>query len=153
MRDAIAAMRVAFTQLANSHVDMPLRTVIKIPQHQAATFCMPAYISNSKQLSRAAMTTKIEEHDCGTDNGLTVEVDDKDSIGTFLAHPVGGYKKNNEVTAKMLNDLSNKGGFLSADIVRRRYLMCIVEAFYRIFIPRAMVARGRDGRPLRGSCC
>lgn len=63
----------------------------------------------SKQLSRAAMPLKIEEHDCGTDNGIGVSVSDKDSIGTFLARPTGSYKKNNEVTAKMLADLKNKG--------------------------------------------
>jgi DNA-directed RNA polymerase subunit beta' len=63
----------------------------------------------SKQLARAAMTTKIEEHDCGTNNGIEVPVEDKDSIGTYLAHPSGGYNKNNEVTSKMLNDLRNKG--------------------------------------------
>lgn len=63
----------------------------------------------SKQLSRAAMTTRVEEHDCGTDNGLTYPVTDKDSIGAFLAHPAGGYNKNNEVTSKMLADLDNKG--------------------------------------------
>lgn len=59
----------------------------------------------SKQLSRAAMPLKVEEHDCGTDTGIPVESSDKDSIGTFLAKPIGSYNKNNEVTGKMLADL------------------------------------------------
>ena len=63
----------------------------------------------SKQLSRAAMPIKIEEHDCGTDTGIPVPVSDKDSAGTYLAHAVGTYKKNNEVTPAMLSDLKAKG--------------------------------------------
>lgn len=63
----------------------------------------------SKQLSRAASTIIVEEHDCGTDNGIPVSVDDKESVGTFLARSVSGYNKNNEVTVGMLNTLANKG--------------------------------------------
>ena len=63
----------------------------------------------SKELSRASMTLKVEEHDCGTENGIEVPVDDKDSIGTFLARAVGGFNRNNEVSGRMLNELKNKG--------------------------------------------
>lgn len=63
----------------------------------------------SKQLSRASMTLKVEEHDCGTDNGIEVSTEDKDSVGCFLARPVGPYNKNNEITGRMLNDLKGKG--------------------------------------------
>jgi DNA-directed RNA polymerase subunit beta' len=62
----------------------------------------------SKELSRASMTVKIEEHDCGTDHGIPVNTDDKDSVGAYLAKPVASYKKNNEVTSAMLGDLKNK---------------------------------------------
>jgi hypothetical protein len=37
-----------------------------------------------------------------------VETSDKDSVGAFLASPAGSYNRNNEVTAKVLNDLKNK---------------------------------------------
>lgn len=63
----------------------------------------------SKQLSRAAMPVKIEEHDCGTENGIEVSVKSKDYIGTFLAKPVKEFKRNNEVTAQMLLKLDAKG--------------------------------------------
>ena len=63
----------------------------------------------SKQLSRAAMPIKIEEHDCGTSNGIPSPVSDKDSCGTYLALPVGGFNKNNEVTPSMLATLKAKG--------------------------------------------
>lgn len=62
----------------------------------------------SKQLSRAAMPIKIEEHDCGTSNGVPYSTDDREMIGTYLARPVGNYKKNNEVTGAMLADLKSK---------------------------------------------
>ena len=75
----------------------------------------------SKQLSRAAMPIKVEEHDCGTDNGIMTPVTDKDSIGCYLAHPVDSYKKNNEVTPKMLADLINKK---ITDIVVRSPITC-----------------------------
>lgn len=75
----------------------------------------------SKQLSRAAMPIKIEEHDCGTDNGVPVPVSDKDSCGTYLALPVGGYNKNNEVTPGMLAALGNKG---VTEIIVRSPMTC-----------------------------
>jgi DNA-directed RNA polymerase subunit beta' len=63
----------------------------------------------SKQLARATMTLKVEDHDCGTHNGVAVSTSDKDYIGAFLAHPINGYNYNNEITARLLNDLSSKG--------------------------------------------
>lgn len=63
----------------------------------------------SKQLSRATTTIKVEEHDCGTDNGVEVAVSDRDSVGCFLARGVGGFNRNNEVTSVMLNQLRDKG--------------------------------------------
>ena len=63
----------------------------------------------SKQLSRAAMPLVIEEHDCGTNNGIPVSTSDRDSIGTFLARPTNGFNRNNLVTAKVLSDLANAG--------------------------------------------
>lgn len=63
----------------------------------------------SKQLSRAAMTLKVEEHDCGTENGIEVPVEDKEIIGTYLARPVENFKRNNEVNVHLLNALKDKG--------------------------------------------
>lgn len=65
-------------------------------------------VSNSKQLQRAGLSIKIEEQDCGTDNGISIETTDTDYVGSFLAKPVGGYNKNNEITSQMLSDLHNK---------------------------------------------
>jgi DNA-directed RNA polymerase subunit beta' len=64
---------------------------------------------SSKQFSRALMNLQVTQADCGTPTGITVPVEDKDSVGAFLAAPAGSYNRNNEVTAKMLSDLRNKG--------------------------------------------
>lgn len=63
----------------------------------------------SKQLSRSSMPIKVEEHDCGTNNGIPVSTSDRESIGAFLAHPAGTFKKNNEITGAMLSTLADKG--------------------------------------------
>lgn len=78
----------------------------------------------SKQLTRAAMTLQVEEHDCGVDSGIPVSVKDKDSVGAYLAKPVGGYNKNNEVTPTLLNSLENKG---IKTLVVRSPITCIAS--------------------------
>ncbi len=103
----------------------------------------------SKQLSRSGMPVKVEEHDCGTDNGLPVQVTDKDSVGCFLAHPVSGYNKNNEVTSKMLNDLDNKG---VKEIVVRSPITCeSSRKFHFGAICQMCAGRRENGMPQIGS--
>lgn len=62
----------------------------------------------SKQFARALMPLQIVEADCQTLNGVSMPVADRESIGAFLATSVGGYNRNNEITAKILNDLTSK---------------------------------------------
>ena len=50
MRDAIDAMRKAFGLLAGGEVDMPQRTAIEIPKHDAVTLVMPAYVHVGNRL-------------------------------------------------------------------------------------------------------
>lgn len=68
-----------------------------------------AIVSNSKQFARALMPLQIVEADCGTLNGIDILISDRESIGAYLSKAVEGYNRNNEVTAKMLNDLKDKG--------------------------------------------
>lgn len=63
----------------------------------------------SKQFARALMPLQVVEADCGTMNGIPVSVDDRESIGSFLAKAIEEYNRNNEVTAKLLNELKLKG--------------------------------------------
>lgn len=41
--------------------------------------------------------------------GYEVDTDDPDNEGAFLAHPVGGYPRNTELTPKILKDLRDRG--------------------------------------------
>jgi hypothetical protein len=52
---------------------------------------------------------QVVEADCETLNGIDVTVEDRESVGAFLAKAAGSYNRNNEVTLKMLNDLQHKG--------------------------------------------
>jgi hypothetical protein len=63
----------------------------------------------SKQFARALMPLQVVEADCGTLNGISVAVADKESVGAFLASAAGGYNRNNEITSRMLSDLASKG--------------------------------------------
>jgi DNA-directed RNA polymerase subunit beta' len=63
----------------------------------------------SKQLSRAAMVLKVEEHDCKTEHGIDVPTTDKEVIGCYLARPAGEFNRNNEISAHLLNTLKDKG--------------------------------------------
>ena len=63
---------------------------------------------SSKQMSRAAMTLGITEHDCGTHRGIPVHTNNRDYVGSYLAQPVDKYHYNNEITSTILHDLANK---------------------------------------------
>lgn len=63
----------------------------------------------SKQFARALMPLQVVEADCETLNGIDVSVEDRESVGAYLAKTVGGYNRNNEITSKMLTDLRHKG--------------------------------------------
>ena len=62
-----------------------------------------------KQLARGGMLMTVDEHDCGTTNGIPVSTSDKDYVGSFLAKPVDKYNYNNEITSAMLSTLKSKG--------------------------------------------
>lgn len=103
----------------------------------------------AKQLSRAAMTVKVEEHDCGTDNGVSYPISDNDSIGAFLAKPVLNYKKNNEVTSTMLADLANKK---IKNIIVRSPITCQASRhFHSGAVCQLCVGMRENGLPTFGS--
>jgi len=57
MRDAIDAMRKAFGLLAGGEVDMPQRTAIEIPKHDAVTLVITTAEGELKQLPAANYVT------------------------------------------------------------------------------------------------
>lgn len=68
----------------------------------------------SKQLSQLThrlMVTDVDgpEDTTGNIRGLPMDVTDMDSAGALLAHPVAGYKRNTELTPKILKDIEAQG--------------------------------------------
>jgi DNA-directed RNA polymerase subunit beta' len=69
----------------------------------------------AKQLVQAAhrlMVTGVDDedpYDEQSPRGYVVDAADTDNEGALLAHPVGGYKRNTELTPKILKDLAARG--------------------------------------------
>jgi DNA-directed RNA polymerase subunit beta' len=62
----------------------------------------------SKQFARALMPLQVVEADCETTNGIDVPINDRESVGAFLAKGVAGYNRNNPITSNMLGDLKSQ---------------------------------------------
>lgn len=69
----------------------------------------------AKQLVQAAHRLLVSQYDDENPyddtnpRGMPVDTSDPDNEGAFLAHPVGGYARNVELTPKILSDLREKG--------------------------------------------
>ena len=68
-----------------------------------------------KQLAQAAHRLLVtanddnSEYDDENPRGYPVDTADADNSGSLLAHPIGGYARNTELTPKILNDLRARG--------------------------------------------
>lgn len=62
-----------------------------------------------KQVSQAAHTLVVTEYDCGTENGIPVEIGDTDSIGALLSSGAGGFDRNEALTARNLKRIRQQG--------------------------------------------
>jgi len=60
-----------------------------------------------KQLAVAASDVIVTEEDCGTPNGIPVDVNDTDTVGALLAKDIGGYRAGAAVDPRMLNKMQN----------------------------------------------
>ena len=69
----------------------------------------------AKQLVQATHRLLVEDHDDdqpydeGQPRGLLVDTKDADNEGALLAHPLGGYSRNTELTPRILKDLQARG--------------------------------------------
>lgn len=63
----------------------------------------------AKQFASTAADLIVQEEDCGTDNGLSLELDDPSLKGRVLAHDVDGFKAGSFITRDMLHTLGNAG--------------------------------------------
>lgn len=81
-------------------------------------------VSNSKQLSAAASDLIITEDDCGSKEGLPVDVNDKSNIGGVLSQDVGGIKRGTIITPKVARQLKAGG---HKTIVMRSPISCTAK--------------------------
>lgn len=78
----------------------------------------------AKQFAQVAANMVVRKEDCGTGNGIAMDVDDTALKGRALAAPVGGYRAGEFITPSMLRDLERKG---VKRVVARSPLTCSVE--------------------------
>ncbi len=91
MPQAIAAMREAFAQLASGDADVPMRTAVAIPAHDAVTLFMPAYLRATSSLGGKIVSVHPRNRAAGlpTIHALVVLIDD--ATGQPLAALEGRY--------------------------------------------------------------
>jgi DNA-directed RNA polymerase subunit beta' len=73
-----------------------------------------------KQLALAAHRLRVTEEDCGTVNGIPVDADDPDNVGSLLAIPAAGFDVNSVIDAKKSKQLAKR----VKEIVVRSPLTC-----------------------------
>jgi DNA-directed RNA polymerase subunit beta' len=62
-----------------------------------------------KQMNVVSEGLMVTEDDCGTNNGIPVDVDDPDNPGAVLARDTGPFKMGTPVTSKMTKELKDQG--------------------------------------------
>lgn len=78
----------------------------------------------AKQFAQACADLVIRKDDCGTHNGIKLDIGDKSCKGRTLGADIGGYHAGDTVTRQMIHDLEKKG---IKNIVCRSPLTCSVE--------------------------
>lgn len=78
----------------------------------------------AKQFAQACADLVVRKHDCGTHNGLALDVQDKSLVGRVLASDAGGYRAGEFITRQMLHDFERSG---IKTVVARSPLTCSVE--------------------------
>ena len=80
---------------------------LKLATQDAGTFAKELVRSNHRLMVTA--DDDDVDYDESTPRGMPVDVADTDNEGSLLAHPVAGYKRNTELTPKILKDIKNRG--------------------------------------------
>lgn len=78
----------------------------------------------AKQFAQACADLVIRKHDCGTHNGVALDVQDKSLVGRVLASDTGGYRAGDFITRQMLHDFEKRG---VKQVVARSPLTCSVD--------------------------
>ncbi len=62
MKDAIEAMKQAYTSLSDGKTEAPLRSRLPVPPHDGLTLCMPAFVNDKKNQALAVKVVSIFPH-------------------------------------------------------------------------------------------
>jgi len=75
----------------------------------------------SKQLVQSASNLIVTEDDCGASNGISAEVDDKDTVGRVLARDAGKFKAGTVIDRHIAQELRSGG---VKNVIARSALTC-----------------------------
>lgn len=78
----------------------------------------------AKQFAQSAADMVVRKDDCGTHNGIPLDVTDGSLKGRILARDAGRYKEGTLITSQVLHDLEKSG---VESVVARSPLTCSVE--------------------------
>lgn len=78
----------------------------------------------AKQFAQSAADMVVRKEDCGTHNGIPLDVTDGSLKGRILARDAGRYKEGTLITSQVLHDLEKSG---VESVVARSPLTCSVE--------------------------
>jgi len=67
MNETIAAMKAAFAAFSSGKADVPLRSRVQIPPHEATSLIMPAYFQDQNNEALAVKIVSIHPHNPGKD--------------------------------------------------------------------------------------
>ncbi len=91
MREAVEVVKRAFGELSTGRADIPLRTVLSLPNHDGVTLFMPGYLSGSESLAVKVVSVhnRNPERNLPLINAVVIVIDP--STGQAIAAIEGGY--------------------------------------------------------------
>ena len=78
----------------------------------------------AKQMAQSVVDMVIRKHDCGSTNGISLNLEDESLKGRVLSKDVGGFKEGQFITRQMIHDLQKQG---ITKVIARSPLTCNVE--------------------------
>lgn len=75
----------------------------------------------AKQMAQSVVDMVIRTNDCGSTNGISLDIDDESLKGRVLANSVGGFKEGQFITRQMIHDLKKQG---ITNVIARSPLTC-----------------------------
>lgn len=75
----------------------------------------------AKQMAQSVVDMVVRQNDCGSNNGISLSLDDESLKGRVLARDTGPFKAGQFITRKMIHELSNRG---IENVIARSPLTC-----------------------------